>query len=235
MGAKVLVVDDEPQIRRALRVGLQANGFAVEEAVDAQTALDAAAVHPPDVVILDLGLPDLDGIEVIRQLREWTTVPIIVLSVRGAERDKVAALTQGADDYVTKPFGMEELVARILVTLRHAAHQQPPEPILTFGELRIDLASRVVTLDEDEIHLTPTEYDLLRELAGHAGKVLTHQQLLTRVWGPASADTPQYLRVYINQLRQKLEPDPRRPRYILTEPGVGYRFRADLTTLHPRA
>jgi two-component system, OmpR family, KDP operon response regulator KdpE len=228
MGARVLVVDDEPQIRRALRVALHANGFDVEVVPDGESALDATAVRPPDVVILDLGLPRLDGIEVIRQLREWSAVPVIVLSVHGEERDKVAALDAGADDYVTKPFGMDELLARIRVALRHAAGQRS-EPVLEFGDLRIDLARRIVMRGGQEIHLTPTEYNLLRELAVNAGKVLTHQMLLTRVWGPASAEVSHSLRVYVNQLRRKIEPDPARPRYVVTEPGVGYRFRPEPT------
>ncbi|HMM40316.1 MAG TPA: response regulator [Thermomicrobiales bacterium] len=227
MTARILVVDDEPQIRRAVRAGLQANGFAVELAPSGDAALDAIALNVPDVVILDLGLPDIDGIEVVRQIREWCAAPIIVLSVREAERDKVAALDAGADDYLTKPFGMDELLARVRVALRHSASQLRGEPVLAFGDLRIDRTSRLVTVRDEEIHLTPTEYDLLCELAANAGRVLTHQMLLTRVWGPASADSTHYLRVYINQLRQKIEADPRRPRYLTTEPGVGYRFRAE--------
>lgn len=227
MSARVLVVDDEPQIRRALRAGLRANGFVVEDVADGEAAIEAVAMHPPEVVILDLGLPGIDGIEVVRQLREWSAVPIIILSVRGAEHEKVMALDTGADDYLTKPFGMEELIARVRVALRHVAGQQPSEPVLEFGDLRIDLAGRIVTFAGREIHCTPTEYDLLREMAVNAGRVLTHQMLLERVWGPASVDATHYLRVYVNQLRQKIEPDPAKPRYIVTEPGVGYRLRAD--------
>ena len=225
MSVKILVVDDEPQIRRALQTALRANGFDVDVAEDGQLALDMAAIHPPDILILDLGLPGLDGIEVIRQFRSWSNVPIIVLSARGAERDKVQALDLGADDYLTKPFGMGELVARIRVALRHAAGSELVDPRLTFGELDIDLVARVVTLSGKEVHLTPIEYELLRELATNAGKVLTHQMLLSRVWGPASADATNYLRVYINQLRRKIETAPGGTRLIMTEPGVGYRFR----------
>ena len=227
MAVRILVVDDEPQIRRALRGGLRANGFEVEVAASGEAALDAVALQPPDVVILDLGLPDLDGVEVVRQMRAWSSLPIVVLSVRDAEQEKVRALDTGADDYLTKPFGMEELVARVRVALRHAARQAQSGPVLEFGELRIDLPGRIVTRAGQEIHLTPLEYDLLRELATNAGKILTHQLLLDRVWGPASVDSTHYLRVYINQLRRKIEPDPTRPRQIVTEPGVGYRFRID--------
>lgn len=235
MTARILVVDDEPQIRRAVRAGLQANGFAVELAPSGEAALDSIALDVPDVVILDLGLPDIDGIEVVRQIREWCAAPIIVLSVREAERDKVAALDAGADDYLTKPFGMDELLARVRVALRHSASQLRSEPVLVFGELRIDRTNRLVTVRDEEVHLTPTEYDLLCELAANAGRVLTHQMLLTRVWGPASADSTHYLRVYVNQLRQKIEADPRRPRYLTTEPGVGYRFRAEPPLDPPRS
>ncbi len=227
MSARILVVDDEPQIRRAVRAGLRANGFEVEVAGSGEAALDTIALDAPEVVILDLGLPDMNGIEVVRQVREWSAAPIIVLSVRDAERDKVAALDAGADDYLTKPFGMDELVARVRVALRRAAGQRRGEPVMEHGELRIDRARRLVTVRGEEVHLTPTEYDLLCELAENAGRVLTHQTLLTRVWGPASADATHYLRVYVNQLRQKIEADPRRPRYLTTEPGVGYRFRAE--------
>lgn len=235
MSVKILVVDDEPQIRRALQTALRANGFDVDVAEDGQLALDMAAIHPPDILILDLGLPGLDGIEVIRQFRSWSNVPIIVLSARGAERDKVQALDLGADDYLTKPFGMSELVARIRVALRHAAASADFEPRLTFGELDIDLVARVVTVGGTEIHLTPTEYELLRELATNAGKVLTHQMLLSRVWGPASADATNYLRVYINQLRRKIETAPGETRLIVTEPGVGYRFRPHPDDLEARS
>lgn len=227
MATRILVVDDEPQIRRAIRAGLHAHGFEVEQADTGESALDSIALRAPDVVILDLGLPDIQGTQVVRQVREWSTVPIIILSVRGDERDKVQALDSGADDYVTKPFGMGELLARIRVALRHTSGQQSPDPVLQFGELRIDLPRRLVTVAGREVHLTPTEFELLTELATNAGKVLTHQMLLSRVWGPESAESTHYLRVYINQLRNKLESEPTRPRFIMTEPGVGYRFREE--------
>lgn len=225
MNTRVLVVDDERQILRALNVGLRANGYEVELAVDGETALAVAAINPPDVIVLDLIMPRMEGIEVIRQLREWSESPIIVLSARGEERAKVQALDAGADDYLTKPFGMEELLARIRAALRRTAFHSQGDPVLDFGALKIDLAAHVVTVGGEEVHLTPTEYELLRELAANAGKVMTHQMLLNRVWGPASGDSTNYLRVYVNQLRSKIEPDPSRPRYILTDPGVGYRFR----------
>ena len=227
MPTRILVVDDEPQIRRAIRAGLHAHGFEVEQADTGESALDSIALHVPDVVILDLGLPDIQGNDVVREVREWSTVPIIILSVRGAERDKVQALDSGADDYLTKPFGMGELLARIRVALRHTSRQQAQEPILQFGELRIDLPRHMVTVAGREVHLTPTEFELLIELATNAGKVLTHQMLLSRIWGPESAESTHYLRVYINQLRNKLESEPTRPRFIMTEPGVGYRFREE--------
>jgi two-component system KDP operon response regulator KdpE len=224
---RILVVDDEPQIRRAIRAGLNAHGFEVEQVDTGESALDAIALRVPDVVILDLGLPDMQGTQVVREVREWSSVPIIILSVRGDERDKVQALDSGADDYVTKPFGMGELLARIRVALRHVSREQSREPILQFGELRIDLPRRMVTVGGREVHLTPTEFELLTELATNAGKVLTHQMLLSRVWGPESSESTHYLRVYINQLRNKLESEPTRPRFIMTEPGVGYRFREE--------
>ncbi len=227
MATRVLIVDDEPQIRRAIRAGLRAHGFEVEQADTGESALDQISLNPPDIVILDLGLPDLQGIDVVREVRTWSTVPIIILSVRDTEREKVRALDSGADDYVTKPFAMGELLARIRVALRHSSRQERHDPLLQFGTLRIDIPKRLVTVAGREIHLTPTEFELLRELAINAGKVLTHQMLLARVWGPASTASTHYLRVYINQLRQKVEPEPNRPRYILTEPGVGYRFRED--------
>jgi two-component system KDP operon response regulator KdpE len=225
MSGRVLVVDDERQILRALNAGLRANGYDVETATDGESALAAAAIHPPNVLVLDLEMPGMDGIDVIRQLREWSSIPIIVLSAHAEERDKVQALDAGADDYLTKPFGMEELLARIRAALRRSASGDQAVPMLDFGRLKLDLTARVVTVDGAEVHLTPTEYDLLRVLATNAGKIMTHQMLLTRVWGPASEDSTNYLRVYINQLRRKIESEPSRPRYIVTDPGVGYRFR----------
>jgi two-component system KDP operon response regulator KdpE len=225
---RVLVVDDEPQIRRALRVALRANGYDVVEAESGAAALEATAVHPPDVIILDLGLPDLDGIEVCRRLREWTRLPIIVLSAHGDDEAKVRALDEGADDYVTKPFSMPELLARIRVALRRAATAtETGEPVIRAGDVVIDLARRVVTRAGQEVHLTPTEYGLLRFLAQHAGRVVTHGHLLRSVLGPGYEDATGALRVYIAGLRKKLEADPAQPRLLLTEPGVGYRLRAD--------
>jgi two-component system KDP operon response regulator KdpE len=223
-GPRVLVVDDEPAIRRYLRTALSAHGYQVLEASDGQDALAAAAVQRPDLMILDLGLPDLDGVEVTRRLREWTHLPIIILSVRGQEADKIAALDAGADDYLTKPFGAGELLARMRAAVRRAAGPTA-EPIYSQGELVVDLARRLVSVGGREVALTPTEYDLLRVLVTHAGKVLTHQQLLRQVWGAGYEQEQHLLRVNISNLRRKLEPDVARPRYIQTEPGVGYRLR----------
>lgn len=222
---RVLVVDDERQIRRALSTGLRANGYEVETAADGDEALTLAAANPPDLVILDLEMPGVSGLEVITELREWSQVPIIVLSAHALEREKVQALDAGADDYLTKPFGMSELLARMRVALRHAGGRNDTQGPLAFGNLSIDLTARVVFVGGTEVHLTPTEYELLRTLATNAGRVLTHSMLLTAVWGPASADATNYLRVYVNQLRKKIETDPTQPRLIVTEPGVGYRFR----------
>ncbi|MBP7689360.1 MAG: response regulator [Thermoflexales bacterium] len=224
----ILVIDDEPQIVRALRTILTAKQFRVTAAMRGEEGLTLAAANPPDVIILDLSLPDMDGLQVCARLREWTQVPIIVLSVRDNERDKVAALDKGADDYLTKPFGIEELLARIRVALRHAARAQgSPHPIVTAGPLAIDLVQHIVTRDGVEVKLTATEFKLLAYLAANAGRVLTHQAILTNVWDPADADHIEYLRVYMRQLRKKLEADPEQPQYFLTEPGVGYRFLAD--------
>ncbi len=222
---RVLVVDDEPQIRRFLRTSLGAHGYAIVEAGSGREAIIRASSERPDVIVLDLGLPDMDGMEVIRSVREWSKAPIIILSVRGRESDKVAALDAGADDYVTKPFGMGELMARIRAALRGRLRDEADEPVFRSGGLVVDLARRVVSVDDREIKLTPTEYDLLRVLVIHAGKVVTHPHLLREVWGPADVDQTHYVRVYIGQLRQKIEPDPTRPRYIVTEPAVGYRLR----------
>ena len=222
-GLKVLVVDDEIAIQRFLRVALNGEGFNVIEANSGETALAAMIHNRPDLVILDLGLPDMDGIEVTRRIREWSKIPIIILSVREQEDDKIAALDSGADDYLTKPFGMGELLARIRTVLR----RQTPgnsEPVFTIGGLVVDLANRLVTMDGAEVQLTPTEYDILRALVTHAGKVLTNRQLLKEVWG-AGYDDLHILRVNVSNLRHKLEPDSSRPTYIHTEPGVGYRLR----------
>lgn len=222
---RVLIVDDEPQIRRLLRVSLIAQGYVVTETALGREALARVAADHPDLLLLDLGLPDMDGQEVIARLREWSDVPIIVLSVREREKDKVAALDAGADDYLTKPFGIDELLARIRAALRHRVQAGVKEPVYRSGDVAVDLGRRVVTVAGRDVRLTPKEYDLLRVLATHAGKVLTHQQLLRAVWGPGYAAEAQYLRVYVAQLREKLEADPSQPRLILTEPGVGYRLR----------
>ncbi|HVH32078.1 MAG TPA: response regulator [bacterium] len=222
-GLRVLVVDDERAIRRFLRAALTSQGHTVVEAETAQNGISAVTTERPDLIILDLGLPDLDGIEVVRRLREWSATPIIVLSVRSNEEDKIAALDAGADDYITKPFATGELAARMRVAVRHAAHH-PPEPIFRSGELTVDLARRVVLLAEREIDLTPVEYGLLKALIAHAGKVLTHGQLLAQVWGPGYQNQRHLLQVNVSNLRRKLEADPTRPRYITTEPGVGYRL-----------
>jgi len=221
----ILVIDDEPQILRALRTILLARQYRVSIASRGEEGLALAATQLPDLVILDLALPDMDGIQVCKRLREWTQVPIIVLSVRESERDKVTALDQGADDYLTKPFSAEELLARIRVALRHAAHERGGEPgEIVSGSLVIDLAGHQVARDGVEIKLTATEFRLLAYLATNAGRVLTHQAILSHVWDPADADRLEYLRVYIRQLRKKLEDDPEHPRMILNEPGIGYRF-----------
>jgi two-component system, OmpR family, KDP operon response regulator KdpE len=223
IGLQVLVVDDEQAIRRYLRATLNAHGFIISEAVDGQQALSTAATERPELIILDLGLPDMDGIEVTRRLREWTSIPIIILSVREQENDKIAALDAGADDYLTKPFGTGELMARIRVALRRST-QTTEEPIFQIGDLTVDLTRRQVKLAGVEVSLTPTEYDLLRVLILHAGKVITHRQLLRQVWGSAYEIETHLLRVNMSNLRRKIEPDPTRPRFILTEPGVGYRL-----------
>lgn len=223
-GARILIIDDERAIRRFLNTILQAHGYEVFAANDGQEGLLGVAQHRPDLVILDLGLPGIDGIEVTRRLREWTNIPIVILSVRGQEADKIAALDAGADDYLTKPFSAGELMARLRAALRRAATGEST-PVFNVDRLTVDLNRRLVLLNEDEIQLTPTEYDLLRVLVTHAGKVVTHQQLLRQVWGEAYEGEFHLLRVNISNLRHKLEPEPARPRYIITEPGVGYRLR----------
>ncbi|MDT7783384.1 MAG: two-component system, OmpR family, operon response regulator KdpE [Pseudonocardiales bacterium] len=222
---KVLVVDDEPQIVRALRINLSARGYEVLTAHDGATALRLAADGKPDVVVLDLGLPDMDGTDVIAGLRGWTTLPIIVLSARTDSADKVDALDAGADDYVTKPFGMDELLARLRAAVRRSAVTGPEdEPIVKTASFTVDLAAKRVLKDDVEVHLTPTEWGLLEVLARNAGKLVAQKQLLRDVWGPAYEKETHYLRVYLAQLRRKLEPEPARPRHLLTEPGMGYRF-----------
>jgi two-component system KDP operon response regulator KdpE len=220
----ILIVDDEQPIRRFLRVALQSHGYEVIEAVSGQTAISTAMSHNPDFIILDLGLPDMDGVEVARLLRQWSQVPIIILSVRGSESDKIAALDAGADDYLTKPFGIGELLARLRAAQRRIA-QVPSEPIIILDDLVLDLANRIVTVNGHEVQLTPTEYNLLRILAVQAGKVLTHHQLLREVWGPGYDQESHILHVNISNLRRKIEADPARPQLIVTEPGVGYRLK----------
>jgi two-component system KDP operon response regulator KdpE len=219
----ILIVDDEPAIRRLLRSSLAANDYSPIEAENGRAALEAIRRDKPDLVILDLGLPDIDGLEVIRTVRASSPVPIVVLSSRDDERGKVAALDLGADDYVTKPFGVEELVARVRTALRHRLQEQGERPVFRSGDLSVDLVRRIVSARGEEVKLSPREYDILRLLVSHAGKVLTHKMILRELWGP-TADV-QYLRVYIRQLRQKLEQEPERPQHILTETGVGYRLR----------
>ncbi|MBP1780591.1 MULTISPECIES: response regulator [Micromonospora] len=223
---RILVVDDEPQILRALRINLRARGYDVEVAGSGAAALKAAAGHPPDLVVLDLGLPDLDGTEVIRGLRGWTTVPIIVLSGRAGSEDKVAALDAGADDYVTKPFGVDELLARIRAVTRRLAPATPAVPALRIGRNTVDLADRTVTRDDGvEVKLTPTQWAMLEKLLRNPGKLVSQRQLLHDVWGPEYHQETNYLRQYMAQLRRKLEDDPARPRHLITEPGMGYRYR----------
>jgi two-component system, OmpR family, KDP operon response regulator KdpE len=222
--ARILIVDDEPSIVKAMAPLLRSRGYEVEAAATGRAALDAFERDPPNLVILDLMLPDLDGLEVCRQLRQRGDTPIIVLSAREAERDKVAALDLGADDYVTKPFGPDELLARVRVALRRSAGEPEPAGQLTRGDLVVDFDKRRVLRNGDEIRLTPKEFELLVYLARHAGRVLTHKALLREIWGPHFVDQPEHLRVLVNAVRKKVEPDPANPRYILTEPWVGYRF-----------
>ncbi len=226
----VLVIDDEPQMTRFVRLALSLRGFRVVEAATADAGVRQATAYAPEVVVLDLGLPDSDGIEVIRQLREWSTLPIIVISARGQEESKVAALDEGADDYITKPFGASELVARIRVALRHAAlMRDTTTAVVKIGaEISVDLVKRIVTKNGEEVHLTKTEYKLLVALVKHAGIVMTHRHLLGEVWGPGHSEQVQYLRVYMTQLRHKLEQVPTQPKHLLTELGIGYRLKLDV-------
>jgi two-component system KDP operon response regulator KdpE len=223
---QVLLIEDEPQMRRFLRITLQSQGYRLFEASSGQEGLREAAARNPDVILLDLGLPDIDGLQVTERLREWTQTPIIVISAREQEQDKVRALDAGADDYLTKPFSAGELFARIRVALRHALRLRSGqnEPVFTCAGLRVDLAARRVFIQDNEIHLTPIEYKLLTVLIRHAGKVVTHRQLLMEVWGPGQVSEVQYLRVYMTQLRHKIEADPARPQLLINEPGVGYRL-----------
>ena len=223
----ILCIEDDPQIRRFLRAGLGSQGFEFVEAESGKQGIAEAASRHPDLIILDLGLPDLEGVEVVKRLREWASLPILILSARTLEAEKIAALDAGADDYLTKPFGMGELLARIRVALRHASRGADGGSLFTVSNLKVDLAKRQVLLDNRPVHLTPLEYRLLTTLVKHAGLVLTHRQLLKEVWGPGHADDSHYLRIYMAQLRHKLEADPAQPRFLLTEVGVGYRLAAE--------
>ena len=222
-GPRILVIDDETQIRRFLRVALTSHEYVVKDVETGEEGLAAVAKFSPDLVVLDLGLPDMDGLDVVRQLREWSKVPVIILSVKEQETDKISALDLGADDYVTKPFAMGELLARIRTALRHISGDKE-QPVLQFEDLSIDLVHRRITVDDHEIKLTLTEYEIVKNLAINAGKVMTQKSLLRMVWGPSCEKEVQYLRVYIGQIRRKLERDPSRPKHIITEPGVGYRL-----------
>ena len=221
---KILVIDDEGAIRKFLRVSLEAHGYEIGEAVSAAEGLTQAVAFRPDLVVLDLELPDRSGLQVLKELREWSPVPVIVLTVRDSEEDKVALLDAGADDYLTKPFSVPELLARVRVAERHRSHQATGDPVFRSGPMEVDLTSRQVKVSGKEIRLTATEYDILRLLVEHAGKVVTHRQLLKEIWGPNSVEHTQYLRVYVGHLRKKLEAGPEAPALILTEPGVGYRL-----------
>ena len=223
----ILLVEDEPQMRRFLRVALEGSGYRYLEASTGQEGLNLAVQHRPDVVLLDLGLPDMDGLDLMSRLREWSRTPVIVISARGQDSDKVGALDVGADDYLTKPFGTSELLARVRVALRHADPQAAADPIFVVGRWRVDLAKRLVLVNDQEVHLTPLEYKLFTTLIRHAGKVVTQRQLLKEVWGGVAGAQPLYLRVYMAQLRHKLEEEPSRPRHLQTEPGVGYRLKLD--------
>lgn len=222
-GARILTIDDESSIRRLLNVALTGHGYRVDEADTAAEGLRKITLNKHDLVILDLGLPDMDGLDVLKKVREWSNVPIIILSVQDEEEDKIHALDSGADDYVTKPFNMGELLARIRTSLRHAA-KESSEPVIKLKDLVIDLSHRIVTVNDEEVKLSPIEYNIMKNLALNAGKVLTHKQILNAVWGPYCENDTQYLRVYIGQIRRKIEEDPSNPRHIITEPGVGYRL-----------
>jgi two-component system KDP operon response regulator KdpE len=225
---QVLLVEDEPQMRRFLRATLANHGYALSEAATAADGLREAGSRTFDLILLDLGLPDMDGLEVTKRVREWSKVPIIVLSARGQEQDKIDALDGGANDYLTKPFGTGELLARMRAAMRHIPRDAAQEePVFRLGDLEVDMGRRIVTVAGREVHLTPTEYKLLVTLARFAGRVVTHRQLLKEVWGPTYAEQTQYLRVYMAQLRHKLEQDPARPKYFVTEPGIGYRLRGE--------
>jgi two-component system KDP operon response regulator KdpE len=223
----VVVIEDDPPIRRFLRTGLSTHGFVVFEADYGRQGIIEAGVRKPDLIILDLGLPDMEGVEVIRAIREWSAIPIIILSARSAEQSKIEALDAGADDYLTKPFGLGELLARTRVALRHwfRMPEQNPSGVFTTGNLQVDLLNRWVRIGDQEIHLTPIQYRLLSALVQNAGKVMTHHQILKEVWGPSHTESSHYLRIYMSQLRQKLEEDPTQPKYLLTESGVGYRLK----------
>jgi two-component system KDP operon response regulator KdpE len=228
-GPLILIVEDEPQMLRFMRASLGSHGYRLLEAGTAQEATQLATTHAPELILMDLGLPDMDGLELTKQMREWTRTPIIVISARGREDDKVLALDAGADDYLTKPFGINELLARIRVALRHVreAASNVSDPVLVVRDLTLDLGKRQVHVGGKEVHLTPTEYKLLALLGQHRGKVLTHRQILKEVWGPAYANRSHYVRVHMAELRKKIEADPARPKLIVTEPGVGYRMRED--------
>jgi two-component system KDP operon response regulator KdpE len=223
----IILIEDDPPIRRFLRTSLSAQGFEVFEADTGQRGLVEAGIRKPDLIILDLGLPDMDGVEVVRALRGWSQVPVLILSARNAEHHKIEALDAGADDYLTKPFGLGELLARVRVAMRHAARGSEgcESGVFESGQLKVNLESRIVLLNEQEVHLTPIQFRLLAVLVKHAGKVLTHRQILVDVWGPSYAENSHYLRIYMSQLRQKLETDPTKPQYLLTESGVGYRLK----------